>query len=84
MIVAQLNSGKGQVTLQLTGLNRAALMERRQEAISGLMHVAQRVAREAEGPLKELLKQEVRLEVTGNREFAMVKRGVLRALGLLP
>jgi uncharacterized protein (TIGR02646 family) len=72
-------SCSGQRTIDLLELNREALLERRLECLQRLSALADRYVREPNGPIKSLLKTQLRNEVVNSSEFALVARSFLRA-----
>ena len=72
-------SPRGQRTIVLLDLNRAALNERRFECIQRLSELADRYINEPDGRIKNALGAQIRDEVADAAEYALVARSFLLA-----
>lgn len=78
MIFGKPGDGKGALAQLKLELNRAQLLERRQERINDLNNLANRYANLPEGELKKLLRNELGKEIENDREYVFVSRGFLK------
>jgi hypothetical protein len=62
------------------GLNRAELIERREERIKSLRDLLDKVARTADVGLQALVRGEVQKELEHGKEYMMIARGAYAAL----
>jgi uncharacterized protein (TIGR02646 family) len=70
---------RGRLTIEQLGLNRPALLERRKERIELLQALADQYVREPDGPIKEILRTELRRHATDDGEYARIVRTYLEA-----
>lgn len=78
LIFGKPGDGKGALAQLKLELNRAQLLERRQERINALNKLANRYANLPEGELKNLLRNELRKEIENDKEYAFVSRAFLK------
>lgn len=74
----------GQRTVTLFQLNREGLNEQRWEHLQLLSGLADRFMVEPEGPIKEVLANEMRVLIADTAEFTLAARSFLTAYGLVP
>jgi len=79
LIARRPGKDRARITIEQLQLNRQALLERRKERIELLLPLADQFACAPEGPLKQLLKQELLRQAENNAEYAMVVRAFLKA-----
>lgn len=70
---------RARLTIEQLSLNRQALLERRRERVELLQPLADQYALAPEGPIRDLLKQELRRQAQDDAEYAMIVRSFLRA-----
>jgi uncharacterized protein (TIGR02646 family) len=79
MIARRPGRSRARLTIERLGLNRPALLERRKERIEALQALADQYVQEPDGPIKDLLRTELRRHATDDGEYAMIVRAYLEA-----
>lgn len=85
MIARRPGHNRARLTIEHLKLNRTALMERRKERIESLQALADQYVQVDDGPMKDLLRTELRRHASDDGEYAMIVRSFLEAAcGLRP
>ena len=69
----------GELTIRLLELNRMPLLERRKEAIEGLLHLIDKWHSQPAGSYKDILEREMRREAERDQEFSATLKTYLEA-----
>lgn len=77
-ITRRSGSDRGRLTVSRLQLNRPELLERRQERWLQLEPLADQYARTPDGPVRDLIRQELVNQASEDREFTMVVRQYLK------
>lgn len=84
MLYPKHGSNKGIITIEILGLNRAALLERRLERIEYLEKIVHLYHMTSDKTLKTLLKQQMMQEIELNKEYVMATKSYLISSGVFP
>jgi HNH endonuclease len=82
LVYPQLGNLRGERTIALVKLNRTHLVERRVERFETLKQLIQRIGAAPDDGTKEFLLAEITEQVSDEKEYAFVCRGLLEAYGL--
>ncbi|WP_373888199.1 HNH endonuclease [Massilia sp. Root351] len=74
--------GRAKITIAHLDLNRAALLERRKERLELIQPLADQYADAPAGPLKDLLRSELRRQTSADTEYSLISRAFLSAAGI--